>query len=186
LVSQKQQIFRSYKQMLDAFSRVVDQADRKGAYLSDDELNALKAMVADSNKRLDVVNRLTANASSITANAYRALVAEQPQVFGPGGPCFHHRNQAACIRDLGFVLRYVTYAVATGDASALDERCLNGLRETYAALGTPGATVASGIHKIKDASLAIANDANGITKGDCSALMSEVAGYFDRAAAAVV
>jgi phycoerythrocyanin beta chain len=172
--------------MLDAFSRVVDQADRKGAYLSNDELNALSAMVADSNKRLDVVNRLTANASSITANAYRALVAEQPSVFGPGGACFHHRNQAACLRDLGFILRYVTYAVASGDASVLDERCLNGLRETYLALGTPGATVASGINKIKEASLGIANDSNGISQGDCSSLMSELAGYFDRAASAVV
>jgi phycoerythrocyanin beta chain len=97
--------------MLDAFSRVVDQADRKGAYLSDDEINGLSALVSESNKRLDVVNRLTSNASSITANAYRALVAEQPQVFGPGGACFHNRNQAACIRDLGFILRYVTYSV---------------------------------------------------------------------------
>lgn len=172
--------------MLDAFSRVVDRADHKGSYLSHDEINALEAMVADGNKRLDVVNRLTSNASAITANAYRALVAEQPQVFGPGGACFHHRNQAACIRDLGFVLRYVTYAVAAGDASVLDDRCLNGLRETYLALGTPGATVASGINKIKDAALAIANDRNGVTQGDCSSLMAEVAGYFDRAAAAVV
>lgn len=172
--------------MLDAFSRVVDQADKKGSYLSADELNALSGMVADSNKRLDVVNRLTANASTITANAYRALVAEQPQVFGPGGACFHHRNQAACIRDLGFILRYVTYSVLAGDASVMDDRCLNGLRETYQALGTPGGTVASGIGKMKDAAIAIANDSNGITKGDCSNLMSELASYFDRAAGAVV
>lgn len=171
--------------MLDAFSRVVDQADRKGSYLSDDEINGLSAVVADSNKRLDIVNRLTSNASSITANAYRALVAEQPQVFGPGGPCFHHRNQAACIRDLGFILRYVTYSVLAGDASAMDDRCLNGLRETYQALGTPGATVASGIQKMKDAAVAIANDPNGISKGDCSNLISELSSYFDRAAAAV-
>ena len=172
--------------MLDAFSRVVDRADRKGAYLSNDEINALAAMVADGNKRLDVVNRLTSNASAITASAYRTLVAEQPQVFGAGGPCFHHRNQAACIRDLGFILRYVTYAVAAGDASVLDERCLNGLRETYVALGTPGATVASGIQKMKDAAIAIANDPNGITRGDCSSLIAELGSYFDRAAAAVV
>ena len=171
--------------MLDAFSRLVDQADRKGAYLSDDEINGLSAMVADSNKRLDIVNRLNSNAPSITANAYRALVAEQPQVFGPGGACFHHRNQAACIRDLGFILRYVTYSVLAGDASVMDDRCLNGLRETYQALGTPGATVASGVQKMKEAALAIANDPNGITKGDCSNLMSEVASYFDRAASAV-
>jgi len=171
--------------MLDAFSRVVDQADKKGAYLSEDEVNALSNIVADSNKRLDVVNRLTSNASSITANAYRGLVAEEPQVFGPGGACFHNRNQAACIRDLGFVLRYVTYSVLAGDASVLDDRCLNGLRETYQALGTPGSTVAKGIQKMKDAAISIANDSNGITKGDCSSLISELAGYFDRAAAAV-
>ncbi|MBD2569352.1 phycocyanin subunit beta [Anabaena lutea] len=171
--------------MLDAFSRVVEQSDRQGAYLSDDQINALSAIVGDSNKRLDVVNRLTSNASAITANAYRALVAEQPNVFGPGGACFHHRNQAACIRDLGFILRYVTYSVLTGDASTMDDRCLNGLRETYQALGTPGNTVASGIGKMKDAAIAIANDSNGITRGDCSNLISELASYFDRAAAAV-
>jgi phycocyanin beta chain len=38
---------------------------------------------------------------------------------------------------------------------------------------------------MKDAAVKIANDPEGITKGDCSSLMSEVAGYFDRAAAAV-
>lgn len=172
--------------MLDAFSRVVDQADKKGAYLSEDQVNALSNIVAESNKRLDVVNRLTSNAATITANAYRALVAEEPQVFGPGGACFHHRNQAACIRDLGFILRYVTYSVLAGDASVMDDRCLNGLRETYQALGTPGGTVAKGIQKMKDAAIQIANDSNGITRGDCSALMSELAGYFDRAAGAVV
>lgn len=171
--------------MLDAFSRVVEQADRQGAYLSDAQVNALSAMVADSNKRLDVVNRLTSSAAAITSNAYRALVADQPQVFGPGGACFHHRNQAACLRDLGFILRYVTYSMLAGDASVMDDRCLNGLRETYQALGTPGATVASGIGKMKDAALSIANDPNGITQGDCSSLMAELAGYFDRAAAAV-
>jgi phycocyanin beta chain len=38
---------------------------------------------------------------------------------------------------------------------------------------------------MKDAAIAIANDPNGITKGDCSALMAELGGYFDRAASAV-
>ncbi|HBW32499.1 MAG TPA: phycocyanin subunit beta, partial [Nostoc sp. UBA8866] len=32
--------------MLDAFSKVVEQADRKGNYLSGDEINALSALVA--------------------------------------------------------------------------------------------------------------------------------------------
>lgn len=171
--------------MLDAFSRVVEQADRQGSYLSENEINGLSSMVADSNKRLDVVNRLTSNASTIVANAYRGIVADNPQVFNPGGACFHHRNQAACIRDMGFILRYVTYSMLAGDASVMDDRCLNGLRETYQALGTPGNVVASGIQKMKDAAVALANDPKGITQGDCSQLMSELASYFDRAAAAV-
>ena len=172
--------------MLDAFSKVVEQADKKGAYLGENEINGLSAMVADSNKRLDIVNRLSSNASSIVANAYRGLVAERPQVFNAGGACFHNRNQAACIRDMGFILRYVTYSVLSGDTSSMDDRCLNGLRETYQALGTPGDAVASGIQKMKDAAIQIANDSNNITKGDCSQLMSEVGSYFDRAASAVV
>jgi phycocyanin beta chain len=83
------------------------------------------------------------------------------------------------------ILRYVTYAIFAGDASVLDDRCLNGLRETYLALGTPGASVATGVQKMKEAALAIANDPNGVTRGDCTSLMSEVASYFDRAASAV-
>jgi phycocyanin beta chain len=38
---------------------------------------------------------------------------------------------------------------------------------------------------MKDAALAIAGDRNGITQGDCSAIMAEVASYFDKAAGAV-
>jgi phycocyanin beta chain len=83
------------------------------------------------------------------------------------------------------ILRYVTYAVFTGDASVLDDRCLNGLRETYLALGVPGASVAAGVNKMKEAAVAIANDPNGVTRGDCSSLMSELGSYFDRAAASV-
>ena len=83
------------------------------------------------------------------------------------------------------ILRYVTYATFTGDASILEDRCLNGLRETYVALGVPGSSVAAGVQKMKTAALAIVNDTNGITRGDCNALAAEIAGYFDRASAAV-
>jgi phycocyanin beta chain len=171
--------------MLDAFAKVVSQADARGEYLSSSQLDALSSMVGDGLKRIDTVNRITGNASAIVANAARALFAEQPQLIAPGGNAYTSRRMAACLRDMEIVLRYITYAIYAGDASALDDRCLNGLRETYLALGVPGASVAAGIAKMKEAAIAIANDPNGITRGDCSALMAEVAGYFDRAAAAV-
>ncbi|TAF50103.1 MAG: phycocyanin subunit beta [Oscillatoriales cyanobacterium] len=171
--------------MFDAFTKVVSQADARGEYLAASQLDALSAMVAESNKRMDAVNRITGNSSAIVANAARSLFADQPQLIAPGGNAYTSRRMAACLRDMEIILRYVTYAIFSGDASALEDRCLNGLRETYVALGTPGASVAVGVQKMKEAALAIVGDTNGITKGDCSSLMSEIGTYFDRAAAAV-
>jgi phycocyanin beta chain len=171
--------------MFDAFTKVVSQADARGEFLATGQLDALSSMVAESNKRIDAVNRITSNASAIVANAARSLFAEHPQLIAPGGNAYTSRRMAACLRDMEIILRYVTYATFAGDASVLDDRCLNGLRETYLALGTPGASVATGVQKMKEAAIAIANDSNGITRGDCSSLMSEIGSYFDRAASAV-
>jgi phycocyanin beta chain len=113
------------------------------------------------------------------------LFAEQQQLIAPGGNAYTNRRMAACLRDMDIILRYVTYAIFTGDGSVLDDRCLNGLKETYLALGVPSASVAVGVQKMKDAAIAIANDRAGITQGDCSALMAEISGYFDRAAQSV-
>jgi phycocyanin beta chain len=171
--------------MLDAFTKVVSQADTRGEYISNAQIDALKNMVTDGTKRMDVVNRITSNASTIVANAARALFAEQPGLIAPGGNAYTNRRMAACLRDMEIILRYVTYAIFAGDGSVLDDRCLNGLRETYLALGVPGASVATGVNKMKEAAIAIANNPDGVTRGDCSNLMAEVSSYFDRAAAAV-
>ena len=171
--------------MFDAFTKVVSQADTRGEYLSSSQLDALNNLVKESSKRLDAVNRITGSASTIVANAARSLFADQPQLIAPGGNAYTNRRMAACLRDMEIILRYVTYATFAGDATVLDDRCLNGLRETYLALGVPGASVATGVQKMKEAAIAIVSDTNGITRGDCSALYAEIGSYFDRAASAV-
>lgn len=172
--------------MLDAFAKIVAQADARGEFLSNKQIEALEAMVAEGNKRLDTVNKINSNASAIVTNSARALFAEQPQLVQAGGNAYTSRRMAACLRDMEIVLRYVSYAMIAGDSSVLDDRCLNGLRETYQALGTPGSSVAVAIQKMKEASISLANDLNGVPLGDCSSLTSELSVYFDRAAAAVV
>nr|QUE30039.1 cpcB [Erythrocladia irregularis] len=172
--------------MLDAFAKVVAQADARGEFLSNSQLDGLSAMVADGNKRADVVNKINSNAAAIVTNSARALFTEQPQLVQPGGNAYTSRRMAACLRDMEIVLRYVSYAMIAGDSSVLDDRCLNGLRETYQALGTPGASVGVAIQKMKEASLALASDSSGTSLGDCSSLIAELGSYFDRAAAAVV
>jgi phycocyanin beta chain len=171
--------------MLDAFTKVVFQADNQGQLVSNAQIDALLAMVKDGAKRTDVVNRITSNSSAIVTNAARALFEEQPQLIAPGGNAYTNRRVSACMRDMDIILRYVTYAVFLGDASVMDDRCLNGLRETYLALGVPTSSMATSILKMKEAAIALANDRNGVTPGDCSSLMAELSSYFDRAAAAV-
>ncbi len=171
--------------MLDVFAKVVAQADTRGDFLSDSQIDALQAVVADGNKRLDVVNTLTSNSSTIVSNAARALFDSQPSLIAPGGNAYTSRRMAACLRDLEIVLRYVTYAVFAGDASILEDRCLNGLKETYQALGVPSASMGVAVKNMKDEAIALASDPGSFTKGDCSNLLSEVGSYFDLAARAV-
>ena len=96
----------------------------------------------------------------IVTSAARALFAEQPQLIQPGGNAYTNRRMAACLRDMEIILRYVSYAMIAGDSSVLDDRCLNGLKETYQALGVPASSVAAGIQKMKEAGVALANDSS--------------------------
>jgi phycocyanin beta chain len=83
--------------MFDAFTKVVAQADARGQFINTSEIDALAAMVSDSNKRLDAVNRISSNASTIVASAARQLFAQQPALIAPGGNAYTSRRMAlAC------------------------------------------------------------------------------------------
>jgi len=97
--------------MLDAFAKLVAQADARGEFLSNTQLESLGAMIADGNKRLDIINKINSNSSAIVTNAARALFAEQPQLVQPGGNAYTSRRMAACLRDMEIVLRYVAVAI---------------------------------------------------------------------------
>jgi len=178
--------------MLDAFSRAVVSADAKTAPIGGGELAALRNYVAEGNKRLDAVNAITSNASCIVSDAVTGMICENTGLIQAGGNCYPNRRMAACLRDGEIVLRYVSYALLAGDASVLDDRCLNGLKETYIALGVPLQSAGRAVAIMKASATAHINEtntpANGGSKfrkmetsnGDCSALVAEAASYFDR------
>jgi phycoerythrin beta chain len=183
--------------MLDSFSRAVVTADAKTAAIGGADLNALKGFIAEGNKRLDAVNALASNASCMVSDAVAGMICENQGLIQAGGNCYPNRRMAACLRDAEIVLRYVTYALLAGDASVLDDRCLNGLKETYAALGVPTTSTVRAVQIMKAQAAAHINDTNteanagkkfvqmGSAKGDCSALTSEAAAYFDRVISAL-
>ena len=176
--------------MLDAFSRAVVSADAKGACLGSSDLAALRKHVADSNKRIDATAMIAQNISCIAADAVSGMVCENTGMTQPGGNCYPTRRMAACLRDGEIVLRYVSYALLAGVASVLDDRCLNGLKETYIALGVPTTNAARAVAIMKAAAVAMMRDENtgrstfeGVQGGkgsDCHEIAAEAASYFDR------
>jgi phycoerythrin beta chain len=183
--------------MLDAFSRAVVTADAKTGCIGGAELDALKGFIAAGNKRLDAVNAIASNASCCVSDAVAGMICENQGLTQSGGNCYPNRRMAACLRDAEIILRYVTYALLAGDASVLDDRCLNGLKETYAALGVPTTSTIRAVQIMKAQAVAHITDTNteafagkkfrkmGSPQGDCSALTAEVASYFDRVIAAL-
>lgn len=176
--------------MLDAFSRVVVNSDAKTTYVGGSDLETLKNFISEGNKRLDAVNAIVSNASCIVSDAVSGMICENPALIASGGNCYTNRRMAACLRDGEIILRYVTYALLAGDASVLEDRCLNGLKETYIALGVPLNSAIRAVGIMKEEAVAfITNTATerkmSVTLGDCSSLAAEAAGYFDRVTAAL-
>nr|YP_010195908.1 phycoerythrin subunit b [Gracilaria bursa-pastoris]UAD83305.1 phycoerythrin subunit b [Gracilaria bursa-pastoris] len=176
--------------MLDGFSRVVMNADAKAAYVGGSDLQALKTFISEGNKRLDAVNSIVSNASCIVSDAVSGMICENPGLIAPGGNCYTNRRMAACLRDGEIILRYISYALLAGDASVLEDRCLNGLKETYIALGVPTNSSVRAVSIMKAAAVAfVTNTAPkrkvDVTSGDCSALSSEVSSYCDRVSSAI-
>ena len=169
--------------MLDAFSRAAVSADSSGSFIGGGELASLKAFIADGNKRLDAVNAISSNASCIVSDAVAGICCENTGLTAPNGGVYTNRKMAACLRDGEIVLRYVSYALL--------DRCLNGLRETYAALGVPTGSAARAVAIMKAASSALITNTNSgakkmaLTSGDCASLSGEAASYFDMVVSAI-
>jgi phycocyanin beta chain len=148
-------------------------------------LGQLELLYHNGATRLNAVNRIVTGAPNIVKVAAQKLFEVHPSLIEPGGNAYTHRRLAACLRDMAIILRYITYAAFCGDSSILEERCINGLRETYLALDVPIAATAESIRIMKDLAISTVNDPeganiiDGIQYSDYSRINNEIAGYFD-------
>jgi allophycocyanin beta subunit len=154
--------------MQDAITSAINTFDVQGRYLDDDAVERLRGYFQSGMLRAKAATAISANAKSIvTKSVAKSLM--YTDITAPGGNMYTCRRYAACIRDLDYFLRYATYAMLAGDPSILDERILNGLRETYNSLGVPiGATVRA-VQAMKD----VTSDVLGADAG------KEMGVYFD-------
>jgi phycoerythrin beta chain len=162
-----------------------------GSFIGGGELASLKSFIAEGNNILDAENDITSKATSILSHAVAGSCCDNNCLTAPKAPVYTNRKMAACLRDGEIVLRYVSYALLAGDASVLQDRCLNGLRETYAALGVPTGSAARAVAIMKAAAGALITNTNSqpkkmpVTSGDCANLSGEAASYFDMVISAI-
>ncbi len=144
--------------MKDAVATMIGLYDTKGRYFDRDAVDSLKQYFATGNARLKAASIVTANAASIVRQAGTQLFEEVPELIRPGGNAYTTRRYAACLRDMDYYLRYASYALVAADNYVLDERVLQGLRETYNSLCVPIGPTVRGIQIMKTVVMAIVGE----------------------------
>lgn len=136
--------------MRDAVTSLIKTYDNTGRYLDRDAMDRLKSYFDTGMARVQAAAIINSNAAAIVKEAGLRLFDEQPELIRPGGYAYTTRRYAACLRDMDYYLRYASYALVAGDTDVLDERVLEGLRETYNSLGVPIGPTVYGIQILKD------------------------------------
>lgn len=136
--------------MRDAVTSLIENYDLKGRYLDRDALDTLKSYFSTGVSRVQAAAVINSNAAGIVRQAGSRLFEEVPELIRPGGNAYTTRRYAACLRDMDYYLRYASYALVAGNTNLLDERVLQGLRETYNSLGVPIGPTVRGIQLLKE------------------------------------
>ncbi|MBD1920526.1 allophycocyanin subunit beta [Microcoleus sp. FACHB-831] len=136
--------------MRDAVTNLIKNYDVTGRYLDRNAVDSLKSYFETGTARVQAAAVINSNAAAIVKQAGSRLFEELPELIRPGGNAYTTRRYAACLRDMDYYLRYASYALVAGDMNVLDERVLQGLRETYNSLGVPIGPTVRGIQIMKD------------------------------------
>ncbi|PSN17456.1 allophycocyanin [filamentous cyanobacterium CCP5] len=154
---------------MSIIQQTIARADTETRYLSPGEMDQIKDFLMSGDRRLKLVKALTESRDFIIKKAANELFQGQPNLVSPGGNAYGASMTATCLRDMDYYLRLVTYSVATGETSPMQDIGVIGARQMYQSLGTPVNAVAESIAKMKTIAMSL------ISAEDAG----EVGGYFD-------
>ena len=136
--------------MRDAVTTLIKNYDVTGRYLDRNAMDELKAYFDSGSARIAAASLINTSSSDIVKKAAALLFEEVPELIRPSGNAYTTRRFSACLRDMDYYLRYATYALIAANMNVLDERVLQGLRETYNSLDVPIGSTVRGIQIMKD------------------------------------
>jgi allophycocyanin alpha subunit len=144
-------------------------ADAQSRYLSPGELEQVKSFAVSGDRRLRLAKTLTECRDRIIKQAANLLFQLRPSLVAPGGNAYGEEMTALCLRDMDYYLRLITYSVAAGETTPIQEIGVIGVRQMYNSLGTPVDAVAESVRAMKNATTTIMSGEDA----------GEVGAYFD-------
>jgi|SRR5579883_916291 len=154
---------------MSIITKIILNADAEVRYLTPGELDQINIFVKSSQRRLQLVEALTQSRATIVQQAGNDIFQRFPRLVAPGGNAYGENLTATCLRDMDYYLRLITYSVAAGDTTPIQEIGIVGVRQMYRSLGTPIDAVAESVRAMK-------NITTSMLSGEDA---SEVGTYFD-------
>lgn len=136
--------------MQDVISNIVNKYDITGKYLDSTGIQEIEEYFDTALERLEITELIASNSSKIVKETATRLYLEQPELLRPGGNSYTTRRYATCLRDIDYYLRYVSYSLIAGNNNILNERLLDGLKETYSSLSVPIGPIVRTVEILKD------------------------------------
>ncbi len=160
---------------MSVVTKSIVNADAEARYLSPGELDRIKGFVSSGARRVRIAQTLTESRERIVKQAGDAMFQKRPDLVSPGGSAYGEEMTAACLRDLDYYLRLITYGVVAGDVTPIEEIGVVGAKEMYKSLDVPLSGLVEGIRAAK-------NVASSLLSGEDAA---EAGYYFDYLAGAL-
>nr|YP_010850990.1 Allophycocyanin beta 18 subunit [Aphanocladia stichidiosa]WGH13986.1 Allophycocyanin beta 18 subunit [Aphanocladia stichidiosa] len=136
--------------MQDAITNVLNKYDITGKYLDKIGIQEIETYLNSAIDRLKVTEIIASNSSKIVKETANRLYSEQPELLRPGGNSYTTRRYATCLRDIDYYLRYASYSLIAGNTDLLNERLLDGLKETYLSLNVPIGPIIRSVEILKE------------------------------------
>jgi allophycocyanin-B len=131
--------------VMSMITRMIAVADREARYLTIAELQTIRDFFEAGQQRVRIANIQTI----INTGTQRFWERCPVTPSNSGNPTY----RASCIRDQGWYIRLVSYALIEGDTKVIDTVGIRGAKEMYISLGIPLRNLVECMHCLKEAAM---------------------------------